>query len=387
MSASHEKLAAINGLRGLAIIGTVFHHSFYLQFAYGHGPSAMPAWANLIASSGWMGVNLFFFLSGFVLYLPYASGERSIHGQGAYGDFYRRRAKRLLPLYTLVWLLSVIFVAGYKIDSTSFLAAAFLYGFVYFPFTPMTFFPPGNWVLWSVGVEIWFSVLFPLVADGLKRVRWPLFLITATAVSCCVRWFGHHVTPPSGEILNYISDSVLGRMDEFCWGMFAAHLFSSSRRPRFGVPAAALGCVLLGVSMAIWWLTMNQLLVTTVRTFANPLFSVGALLITMHALERRSVMTRLLELRALQLLGLMCFSIYVWHGIVMLKFGASIHTGAAAYGSYLLCTFVLAWLTYRYVEFGYVKSWRELLPESHSLRRTPGQVVPADTSNRTTSTG
>lgn len=383
MSASNEKLAAINGLRGLAIIGTVFHHSFYTQFAYGSGASAAPAWLNLLASSGWMGVNLFFFLSGFVLYLPYASGERSMQAPGAYGQFYKRRAKRLLPLYTLVWLLSLIFVAGYKIDSASFLGGLFLYGFVYFPFTPMTFFPPGNWVLWSVGVEIWFSALFPVTVDGLKRLRWPLFLLLSTAASCGVRWFGHHVTPPSTEILNYISDSVLGRLDEFAWGMFAAHLFTTQQKQSYGVGAAIAGAALVIAAMLIWWFTMHQVVGNVARTFANPIFSLGVLLITMHALDARRLLSRALAVWPLQLLGLMCYSIYVWHGIVMLKFGGSIHSNAAAYAGYLASTLGLAWLTYRYVEFGYVKNWRDLLPR----RRLAGAAAAHPTSARAAAAG
>ncbi len=66
------RLAEINGLRGIAILAVVWHH---LSFALVPTPPhlwGMPT--EPVLWNGWMGVNLFFILSGFVLYLPYAMG-------------------------------------------------------------------------------------------------------------------------------------------------------------------------------------------------------------------------------------------------------------------------------------------------------------------------
>ncbi|RQS08467.1 acyltransferase family protein [Burkholderia sp. Bp8991] len=73
------RLAEINGLRGIAILAVVWHRlSFVLV------PTPPRLWGTpteLVLWNGWMGVNLFFILSGFVLYLPYAAGKRSFTGR------------------------------------------------------------------------------------------------------------------------------------------------------------------------------------------------------------------------------------------------------------------------------------------------------------------
>jgi peptidoglycan/LPS O-acetylase OafA/YrhL len=69
----------LNGLRGLAVLGVVWQHLFWIFNVPGTRPLEI-GWLTLagnpLASNGWMGVNLFFFCSGFVLYLPYCTGRR-----------------------------------------------------------------------------------------------------------------------------------------------------------------------------------------------------------------------------------------------------------------------------------------------------------------------
>jgi Acyltransferase family len=90
-------LPQIDGLRGVAICAVIFQHAF------SHGIShALVAFGVIgfpyLVDNGWMGVSLFFILSGFVLSLPYTGAETKFYDLAEVFAFYRRRARRLLPL-------------------------------------------------------------------------------------------------------------------------------------------------------------------------------------------------------------------------------------------------------------------------------------------------
>jgi peptidoglycan/LPS O-acetylase OafA/YrhL len=109
----HKKIGVINGLRGLAIIAVIYQH--LLARFTPHGWHAFEIGSfNLslysFLSNGWLGVNLFFFLSGFVLYLPYSAGQRTMGSMVDVWSFYKHRWVRLMPLYYLNLLIALVFV-------------------------------------------------------------------------------------------------------------------------------------------------------------------------------------------------------------------------------------------------------------------------------------
>ena len=375
-----QRLPWINGLRGLAILGVMWHHAFFSYFRYGHGSADVPLWLNAIASSGWLGVNLFFFLSGFVLYLPYAQRRRTFNDPGERRAFFARRLARLYPLYTLFWLVVVLACLAKALPTPGLLGLAVVYGLVVYPASPMTFMPPGCPQLWSIGIEFWFSATFPLLAAG--RIRWSglLPIVLVAAFSC--RALGH--LSDTGQVvmdlLNPLSDSLFGRLDDFVLGMFASHLFARGSfvagRPWW----FALATILWAGVMALWWARSNGLVHPAAVAPANLMLTTGLLLALPTIIEGRSLVSRALLNSGLQLLGMMSYSLYLWHSLVFDLCHARDGLAPSALLYALLPVLILSWITYRYVECRGVASWRQIVPPSMSeawdrLRSYPARAV------------
>src|SRR5690348_11900504 len=89
-------LPALDGLRGLAIALVLWYHLMDPRVLLGKA-APLPLYGLL--GSGFSGVFLFFVLSGFLLFLPYARALLSGESWPAAREFYRRRALRILPAY------------------------------------------------------------------------------------------------------------------------------------------------------------------------------------------------------------------------------------------------------------------------------------------------
>ena len=150
----------LDTLRSLAIFAVIVFH--LLDFG---GDHTLPAWLEPIAQYGWIGVDLFFVLSGYLigsqLLKPYARGERP----GLWG-FYRNRFYRILPAYL------VVLAAYYWIPKwPEFDGIGSPWRYLTFTFNlwlPASRALPFSHV-WSLCVEEHFYLLLPLIVLVLMR--------------------------------------------------------------------------------------------------------------------------------------------------------------------------------------------------------------------------
>jgi peptidoglycan/LPS O-acetylase OafA/YrhL len=109
----------LDTLRGIAVLAVVFFHGFARQYNALPFHGAARLWLSLTAP-GWLGVNLFFVLSGFLITGILLESRRKPH---YYRRFYTRRALRILPAYySLLVLLAVLHES-----SVAFLGLSFAY--------------------------------------------------------------------------------------------------------------------------------------------------------------------------------------------------------------------------------------------------------------------
>lgn len=155
-----EDLAALTGLRGVAAWYVVLYH-IRLSAAAQLPPSLMD-----VLAKGYLAVDLFFMLSGFVLWLNYSDRLRA-GGLAATPAFIARRIARIWPLHLFVLAGAILFAAG--------LAAAGKLNPDRFPFAelPLHILLVQNWGFtgalswnvpaWSISCEFFAYLLFPLL--------------------------------------------------------------------------------------------------------------------------------------------------------------------------------------------------------------------------------
>src|SRR5262249_30589192 len=100
----------MDGLRGIAIVMVVAFHYWQLSFWAIPVPGSDGRTVEFFQFAGFLGVELFFFLSAFCLFYPHA---KAMFGQGkvpGLRHFYYRRAIKIVPSYLLALFVFAVFV-------------------------------------------------------------------------------------------------------------------------------------------------------------------------------------------------------------------------------------------------------------------------------------
>ncbi|HEY7126578.1 MAG TPA: acyltransferase [Ktedonobacterales bacterium] len=167
-SSSTGTLPALDGLRGLAIALVLWYHLMDPRVVLG-STAPLPLYGLL--GSGFSGVFLFFVLSGFLLFLPYARALLSGQRWPSAREFYRRRALRILPAYyvslAFVLLTQVALVTRLGSPTLVYLLALLLHDTRIEAFNLAVAL---NLPLWTLAVEWQFYLLLPWLALGLAKL-------------------------------------------------------------------------------------------------------------------------------------------------------------------------------------------------------------------------
>src|SRR5260221_12612755 len=105
MRTHDSRVPELDGVRGIAILMVLLTHVFSFSMM-GRTWSGLPQLVLEITKPGWLGVDLFFVLSGFLITGILLDLKGAPH---FFRDFYARRALRILPLYLLVLLVLAAF--------------------------------------------------------------------------------------------------------------------------------------------------------------------------------------------------------------------------------------------------------------------------------------
>jgi peptidoglycan/LPS O-acetylase OafA/YrhL len=150
-----ERLPGLDALRALAIVWVILFHAGTLSLGWPLGP---------VARFGWMGVDLFFVLSGFLIGAQWF--EALLNRRAHFGAFYARRAYRIFPAY-LVTLGLYAFIPATRERAQM----QPLWQFFTFTENLLIDFSSSKTFshVWSLCVEEHFYIVFPLLSLALFR--------------------------------------------------------------------------------------------------------------------------------------------------------------------------------------------------------------------------
>ena len=162
-------LAAADVLRVVCISLVGWYH-IWQQSWLDPGFSVGKYYVNLqqMVRNGYLMVDVLLVLSGFLLALPYAEARLGGAPRPSARDFYRRRFWRIVPSYALAILLTLVFWALpqglYNSPGAAIKDLLTHFTFTHNFFVDTYFNTPLPGVLWTMGVEVQFYLLFPVFA-------------------------------------------------------------------------------------------------------------------------------------------------------------------------------------------------------------------------------
>ncbi|MCY3883072.1 MAG: acyltransferase family protein [Chloroflexi bacterium] len=344
-------LPGLDGMRALAVIAVVVFHS-----ALG------------IAPGGFLGVEVFFVISGYIITRALLA-ERESSGRIALGSFWLRRARRLLPaLFLLLFAVAaytVVFEPGEAAGLRRDILAALAYvtnwdlivaGETYFDSWER---PSLLRHLWSLAVEEQFYVVWPLLMAGglaILRNRLTLALILGGAAASAIAMAALYEPGSAVTRIYYGTDTrasglLIGAALAFVWSARQSD-GSGGLRERAGIWALTLaGLAGLGALVGFTFLADGDSPFLYQGGFAMVGVATAALIVA--GTHERSPLAKVLGLPLLRWVGLRSYGIYLWHWPVMVLTRPGVDVpldGPALFVTQVAITLWLAEASYRWVE-------------------------------------
>ena len=295
-------MAPLDGMRFVAIAAVVLFHLEFLIPREAHGGE----WIRGLLGYGNIGVQLFFAISGFILAVPMLEDRLFGAGRVSLGRYYLRRLTRIEPPYLICLGLLVLFGLtthpGPNDDQHLLASAFYVHGLVYDTFSTI------NFVAWSLEVEIQFYLLMPFIAWLFFRGDRPWLRRILLAASCLpfmVRQSMTHDHFPHGLFF-------VDQVQFFVAGIIVADIYVSGRRTRGDLNTGNLRYDLLS--------TLGFILVPCVMHWhwesARYIVPLG-IIIWMHGVLRGVIWRRILGNRWLAVTGGMCYTMYLYHWLIL----------------------------------------------------------------------
>jgi peptidoglycan/LPS O-acetylase OafA/YrhL len=292
-----RRIPQLDAVRGIAILVVMFHNE----------RDALPSLhLQTVFASGWMGVDLFFVLSGFLITGILLDAKGS---DGFFRNFYARRCLRIWPLYYALILFMFVAVPLLRPAQASMIFQRSSPWWAY-PFYLQNILvrasqgavgPLG--VTWSLAIEEQFYLVWPLVVRYLSTAQLRVVCLGVIAASPFVRLFlsTEHVD---------LYTNIFCRLDGLMWGAFVAALIREpgfeSRRHR-PLAWSAL-CIALPLGLATDDRGM-QWIVYSLSVLASAGFVYLALFSTAPWFQR------ILSSRTLVFTGTISYGLYLLHKI------------------------------------------------------------------------
>ena len=327
--------ADIDGLRAIAVLAILLFH------------------INLDAfGGGYVGVDIFFVISGYLI-TSIIAREVSAGSFTVYG-FYERRVRRILPALVLV-LATTLAVGAILLDAARFAdlgssaAATSLFASNIFFFVSAGYFDGPSELkpllhTWSLAVEEQFYIVFPLLMLLIARRFAGRFAIVLSVVAVTSFVACTIFTPTNESAAFYL-------LPFRAWELLIGSAIAVGAVPRIEHPLLREAAAALGLFMLAW--------AVFVFTSETPFPGVAALLPTLGSAliihaggSGQTWVGRALSLRPIVFVGLISYSLYLWHWPVAVYVKGLVvnELGGAEKTAVVIVSFALAILSWKFVE-------------------------------------
>ncbi len=402
-----QEIAALDGLRALAALSVLIYHAMATAGAKTIIAGHDLTWTYFYTESG---VDLFFTLSGFLLFLPYARAILGGRPAPRALEFYRRRALRILPAYYVC--LGVLAVAQFGLrwsapDAQNVLAHLALLHDISPAFNRTISGP-----FWTLAVEWQFYLLLPLIAWAIARIsggsprRLVAGVVGVIIIALALRegdaMLAAHraaLPGPAAPWIDLAQRIVIGSqgkyLEVFGIGMLCGVIYTLIAR-RAGALAARrtqlAGVALLGVALLSYlalaplvYERRNAILAAfylalrpgDVEMLLGPLMlGLGYGALTLGALLAPPLLRAPFEWGPLRFIGLISYSLYLWHEAVinlvfpLIPVSGGVARGVVALAIALGVAIPFAYLSYQLVERPFLR-WRRTGTASRPRAETP----------------
>jgi len=304
----------LDGLRGIAVLLVIFFHSGYLKF-------------------GWVGVQLFFVLSGYLISSILIESRR--YRLTFYlKKFYWRRVLRIFPLYYLSLLLLAVLYLSSGFPKQFGVEWPYLFSYT-FNFSPLTSHFHLSHVFdhfWSLSVEEQFYFVWPFLIFLVppKRMVWvSVGLVILVPVLCYLvgQWF-----IAQGRTQEYVGDLayylMIFQAGGFAAGAYASLVHRGYAKAHFPRWYLALGAVLIFGLLNVWWSKFpgGDNMSWSSLGFPRPSINtahgqhiwgyviINLLSVTLiHAIITKDRFLRMLDYKPLVEIGKLSYGVYVYH--------------------------------------------------------------------------
>jgi peptidoglycan/LPS O-acetylase OafA/YrhL len=299
---------ALDGLRGIAILLVLCCHNlnFLPHFEF-----------------GWVGVDLFFVLSGFLITDILLKARES---KNFLQNFYIRRILKIFPLYygvLLVFFLVAPFFQNLAVQCNYYnqdqpMSWMHLQNWLYITHQmPTDLMPLGHF--WSLSVEEQFYFFWPFVVFVVHSTRHLKHIVYIILITCIASRFSSWLTFGNGYTNFYFQ--YMTRLDGLCIGsLIAIWRFSSYEQTKKYI--LRLGFVVLSIQLVL--LVLAKTIFTNFPHFKFIGYtSIAAIfgIIIFYAIEKRNAFSKLLlENSFIQYIGKISYGLYVYHWPILVLF-------------------------------------------------------------------
>jgi peptidoglycan/LPS O-acetylase OafA/YrhL len=355
VSPKKNTIALLDGVRGFACLMVIWFHIYRIPrdlHIWNPTTSTYPLLDSFLFF-GRNGVTLFFVLSGFLLFLPFAQALLFEQKWPSTRQFYLRRVFRILPAYYLALILIVLLFQRQYLQPSHWQELGLF--FVMFMDSSQATYKQLNAPFWTLAIEWQYYMLLPWLVLGMRQAVWRIkqgyrlpvtisFLLVLIAWGLFSRYFGTYFQQhPSATVLVprsvlnvilFFTFGISGKyLEDFGVGMLLSLCFAYAQHPSVSSRILTVlhklnpwvwGTGLLFLLALVLW-SYNQRFLNTWLHFSNLLFyryfylvnemclSLAFGLCIFALLFGSTRLKRLFEWSPLRRVGMISYSLYMWH--------------------------------------------------------------------------